>query len=180
MHCFGSVVFLVTGCTVAFRRSTSGYGQGSSKYRRQQYGGENLHQLHFLTASDNQFAGALASPARLSREPYRRVADLSALIPRLESLLAPQIERSQNRCLLAVLSCVRRVFMSCQAGDDLREKFELATKEWANYDASQRGMLWMSEQRKQSERLQRLAAEARVAYQEHCRRCGQCRAAATG
>ena len=70
--------------------------------------------------------------------------------------------------------------MSCEAGDDLREKFELATKEWANYDASQKGKLWMLEQRKESERLQKLTAEARVAYVEHCHRCNQCRAAATG
>ena len=70
--------------------------------------------------------------------------------------------------------------MSCEVGDILRREFESATKEWALYDASQKGRLWMAEQRKKSERLQKLNAAARVAYGEHCKRCNQCRAAATG
>jgi hypothetical protein len=70
--------------------------------------------------------------------------------------------------------------MSCEIGDILRREFELAAKESARYDASQKGRLWMAEQRKESERLRKLNAEARVAYGEHCKRCNQCRAAATG
>jgi hypothetical protein len=51
--------------------------------------------------------------------------------------------------------------MSCEIGDILRREFELAAKESARYDASQKGRLWMAEQRKESERLQKLNAEAR-------------------
>ena len=66
------------------------------------------------------------------------------------------------------------VSTECSVGDGLKQKYAVAAKASGSYAESLKGVGKTSEHRKESERLEKEATSARIAFTEHKDACPQC------